>query len=242
MKDSKETAQVTTKKTGFTPVPIEMKPTLPVRQEHLQDSRWASGLRALATRGETGALRQACRSACQRADACGRLAAGEYALRLGEWALAVQLGRSLRLTTLAAKGWAVASVAAFAAGKPSLGMKAMKRCGENDRRYLASLWMHAEFAGHFDRQRSTMIAGRDPSVSLLNPLLARAASILDRHIESTPHYADRYYHRGMCLAGLGLNEEARESLERALEINPFYLKAREAAETLSPAQVVPVED
>jgi tetratricopeptide (TPR) repeat protein len=199
---------------------VEMKPG--------DDSYWVVGLRALVLQGDAPRIEAACRAAFARADARGRLAAAEAAIAIGAWGLAVRLGRSLRFTTIADAGWIAASVAAWAAGRSSLGGRLLSRATVADRAFFSDLWIRAEAALLVDRQRSARIAGKDPSPSVLRPLLTQSLAVLDRDVEQNPNYADLHYHRGMCLSGLGLLVEAREELTEALRLNPHYERARAA--------------
>ncbi|MFG0252728.1 MAG: tetratricopeptide repeat protein [Phycisphaerales bacterium JB038] len=203
--------------------------TVEVRQEvALKGSMWQRGLQTLLERGDSAAVHRACVSALRRAEAGARLAAARAALRIGEWLLAVRLGRSLTRTTLADSGWTVIGVAAWAAGRSSLGAKALRRAGSLDRQELADLWLQAEGAMLLDRQRSPRIAGADPSTSLLEPLTSQALGVLDRAVARNESYADLHFHRGKCLLHLGLRQEASEELDRALRINPRYAVALRA--------------
>ncbi|MCK4871781.1 MAG: tetratricopeptide repeat protein [Phycisphaerales bacterium] len=193
---------------------------------------WAAGIKALDVRGDAMALRKVCRAALRRANAAGRLAAAEAMLGIGEWVLAAHLGRSLTRTTLAARGWLVVSVAAWVAGRSSLARRAIRRVDLVDRAHLAHLWVKAESAVLVDRQRSADVADRDPSVSLLRPLLSQALVVLDREVGKHGHYADVHYHRGMCLAEIGLHDDAAASFRQAININPGYTRAKAAGRYL----------
>jgi tetratricopeptide (TPR) repeat protein len=208
--------------------PSDQPLTVEIREDvALKGSMWQRGLQTLLERGDSTAIRRACGSALRRAEAGARLSAARAALRIGEWLLAVRLGRSLTRTTLADSGWTVIGVAAWAAGRSSLGAKALRRASRLDRREMADLWLQAEGAMLLDRQRSPRVAGADPSTSLLEPLTSQALGVLDRAVARNESYADLHFHRGKCMLLLGLKQEAAEELDRALGINPRYAVALE---------------
>lgn len=190
----------------------------------LHGSIWQRGLRALLERGDSAAVRRTCTAALRLAEAGARLDAAKAALRIGDWRLAVRLGRSLARSTVADRGWTVVGVAAWAAGRSSLGIKALRRVRALDHKELAGLWIDAEGAMLLDRQRSPRIAGADPTSSLLVPLTSHAVGVLDREAAESS-YADLHFHHGKCLLQLGLKQESGEALDRALAINPRYSQA-----------------
>jgi tetratricopeptide (TPR) repeat protein len=177
-------------------------------------------------------VRRACQAAIHRAEAGARLAAARAALRIGDWRLAMLLGRSLALTTLADRGWTAAAVAAWAAGRSSLADRMLRRVRRLDRGELASLWIAAEGAMLLDRQRSPKVAGADPTSGLLEPLTSHALGVLDEAVARHDHYADLHYHRGVLLRHLGLGQEASGEFDRALEINADYAEAQQARRAL----------
>jgi tetratricopeptide (TPR) repeat protein len=95
------------------------------------------------------------------------------------------------------------------------------------RRILAELWQHAA-GGRVIAQTVGASEGHEHHAAF-NRLLHRAAKVLGDQLEEHSRRADTHYHRAVCLAALGLKEDADAHLTEALAINPDYEAARKLA-------------
>ncbi len=159
----------------------------------------------------------------------------ESALNMGDARRSVRLARRCRTGGQAPMAIALLSVAATLLGRPMLAERCRARLGVRDQSLLARAWRRGLMAEIIAAQSSCERAGADPTQSVLEPLLSRAADVLGEVVEHSPRFADVHFHRGNCLSALGREREAVEAVHEALSINPNYADARRLATTLQHA-------
>lgn len=153
-------------------------------------------------------------------------------LNMGDAMRCIQLASRCRQGLEQPYALALISVAASLLGRPLLAERCRQRLGVRDQSLLARAWRRGLMAQIIAAQMSCEGAGKDPTQSVLEPLLQQALHALTERAVQSPDYADLHFHRGNCLAALGREDEARDAAEVALSINPHYADAQRLAGNL----------
>lgn len=129
------------------------------------------------------------------------------------------------------------AVCGLCVDRPRLSELARKRLAAADgatrRKALGRAWLHAASGQVIARAREA----RPPAAtaSALTWMLQRAAEVLRMQSEKKPGWADTLYHTAVCRAALGDDDEARDCVQAALDINPDYRAATTLAARLPKA-------
>lgn len=94
---------------------------------------------------------------------------------------------------------------------------------------LARLYPHTESGPRPLHEQQAEIA------SPLQRMLVDASAVMAKTADKFPGRADVHYHRAVCNAGLGEHEQAVDSLDQAIQINPKYAAALAMRKRLVPA-------
>jgi len=156
-------------------------------------------------------------------------------LNMGDPMRCIRLASRCRHSLEEPYALALISVAGSLLGRPLLAERCRQRLGARDQSLLARAWRRGLMAQIIAAQTSCERAGKDPTQSVLEPLLQRALQVLTDEAAQSPDYADLHFHRGNCLAVLGREEEAKDAAEKALSINPQYVDAQRLAGNLKRA-------
>ncbi len=156
-------------------------------------------------------------------------------LNMGDPMRCIRLASRCRRGLEGPHALALISVAASLLGRPVLAERCRQRLGARDQSLLARAWRRGLMAQIIAAQTSCERAGKDPTQSVLEPLLQHAAHVFAQEAAHSPEYADLHFHRGNCLAALGRKEEAKGAAQAALSLNPHYVDAQRLAENLKRA-------
>ncbi len=129
-------------------------------------------------------------------------------------------------------------VCALAAGKLRLARRALRilniRTAPHERRQtLSALWFHAAVGQSVRRARRGELQSVKPVTSALSMMLSKASVTLLRHARRLPQRADTHYHLAVCYDATGNAPAARQSVDRALRINPNYTSAKQVSQRLA---------